>query len=60
MTTNSKEYMKNYTKLYVSKSPKIICNICGSSYKKVYHHIHIRSNIHNSIDKFKNDFFVLN
>ena len=56
MSPNTNEYMSKYMLEYVKNSPKIKCDICGGSYKKVYYYRHIKSNNHNNIKKFIESF----
>ena len=45
-----------FFKNYIANSPIIICSTCDAKFKKCYKSIHNKSNHHNKMNSFINDF----
>lgn len=52
------ETRKEFLKHYILNSIKITCDICGCEFKKCYKSIHNKSQYHQLINEFKNDFII--
>jgi hypothetical protein len=53
------ESRKEFFKQYIKNSIKICCDICGVEFKKCYKSIHNKSNHHNLLLNFKNQFILI-
>ena len=59
MTTNNKDFQKEYMRFYRKNSNVVICDDCGIKYKKVYKYNHLFSKNHKNIINFKNNFISI-
>jgi hypothetical protein len=60
MTTNDKDYIRNYMKEYIKSSQRVRCNLCDGVYKAVYKYKHIKTSKHINIEKFNSSFIHIN